>query len=231
MCLTLCGWGLWREKKEWWLRAPKRALLEDCLLLDSGVNCSWLLLPPPLSSVVTREAADLSGKDIWNKRSNTDAGLSYTIIFTLFPDKNRWKLPLKTTSLLSIAWLEFISNKNRSWRLYLWEQPSTANCTDECCPGCQETWTKHETMASAHNVWVSFSIAFILMGFSFSGYATGQRSLVSKQETLPGRKKHTDQFARAPEAWMYFYSVCCQQTIFFFLHLQRDGFRTMRTCI
>lgn len=76
-----------------------------------------------------------------------------------FSDKNRRKLSLKTTASLS----EFISNKNRSWRLYLWEQPSTANCTDECCPCCQETWTKQETMASAHNVWMAFSIAF--MGF------------------------------------------------------------------
>lgn len=43
---------------------------------------------------------------------------------------------------------EYNNNKSRSRTLYLRKQPSATNSTDVCCPCCQETWTKQETMAT-----------------------------------------------------------------------------------
>lgn len=152
MCLTLCGWGLWREKNEWWLSAPKRALPEISLLPGSGVNCSGLLLPPPLSPVVTWDAVDRSWNDIWNRRSKH----RYRLL--LGRQSHDWDIDIHTfwrklesairehnfTSQHVI--FEYNNSKSSSLTLYLRKEPLAANCTDVCCLCCQETWTKQETM-------------------------------------------------------------------------------------
>lgn len=121
ICLTLCGWGLWREKNEWWLSAPKRALPEVSLLPSSGVNCSGLLLPPPLSPVVTWDAADMSGNDIWNNRSKRQHRLllwqqnrDWDINSHTFWQKQT-KTPIKERNFTSQHVIfEYNNNKSRS---------------------------------------------------------------------------------------------------------------------
>lgn len=76
ICFTLFGWGLCREKNEWWLKAPKLGLLFVSIMGNSGVNGTgwvWLRL---LSPVILREsglcAIDMSWNDRWRFLSKSE---------------------------------------------------------------------------------------------------------------------------------------------------------------
>lgn len=69
ICLTRCGWGLWREKNEWWLREPNRGLLDGSFWVNSALNVKWLVKPRLLSPVGPRDsglcATDISWNDMF----------------------------------------------------------------------------------------------------------------------------------------------------------------------
>lgn len=69
-------------------------------------------------------------------------------------DKNRWKLHSKNSaSPHDMQSLNIALTKAEAEHVTFRQQPSATNCADVCYLCCQETWTKQETMACAHDGW------------------------------------------------------------------------------
>lgn len=212
MCLTRCGWGLWREKNEWWLREPKRGLLDGNFLVNSALNVKWLVKPRLLSPVGPRDSGPCATDISWNDMFLFEEGIEETFlqvlsigIPVLADRKRRWKPRdmQENTKLNSFRELEdnffnqayYVGFCDKLFRLkgsqriaYLckialsWRKKLRTYFT-LCCLCCLETGTKQVTMACEHNEFKAFKAGLFRQYFQLHS-ATQRNNLMMISSTI-----------------------------------------------